>query len=542
MKEYNLIREKWIPIRRKDGSRERIAPWEISSGYRTNPVVELDAPRPDFNGALIQFLIGLVQTVSAPENEDVWIDAFSEPPSEEELRNEFEEVSFAFDLVGEKGRFMQDFEPLSGDKWDIGALLIETPGEQTKKKNIDLFVKRGRIHGVCPPCCTTALFTMQTNAPSGGAGNRVSLRGGGPLTTLILGDTLWETTWLNVLEQDTFLSLCNRDRDAPNDSFPWLAPTCTSENGEMVTPLEVHPAQMFWGMPRRIRLDAEMLTEGSCDVCGAAAVQRISGYHARPRGVNYSGGWLHPLTPYRKNGEGELLPVHGQPGGVYYRHWLGLVRSFGEGNDRQPAGIVHHFFRDRYRLLRERPFRLWAFGYDMDNMKARCWYESFMPLYYVDEKVRRDFEVHAAILIDAALETGKNLRGAMRRAWFKAEAKVKGDMSFVDSAFWNSTESAFYSLLDEGRNRLVRESDMGEIRKTWLEKLQREAMVVFDLHAMSAPIGHADPKRVALARRDLGRFFKGNKLKYDILGLPRPAAEIVDKGTGKSRTRKRSRA
>ncbi len=540
MKEYNLIREAWIPIRRKDGTRERIPPWKISSDYRENPVLELDAPRPDFNGALIQFLIGLVQTAAAPEHEDNWIDAFSEPLGEEQLRVAFEKVVFAFDLAGEKGRFMQDFEPLSGEQGDIDALLIEAPGEQTGKKNIDLFVKRDRIHGLCISCCATALFTMQTNAPSGGAGNRVSLRGGGPLTTLILGDTLWETVWLNVLEQDDFLSLCNRGKSAPGDMFPWLAPTRTSEKGETVTPLEVHPLQMFWGMPRRIRLDLESLGEGSCDVCGINDMRRIDGYHARPCGVNYSGGWRHPLTPYGKNGEGDYLPAHGQRGGVYYRHWLGLVRSSGEDNPRQPAGIVHHFFRDRYRLLREHPFRLWAFGYDMDNMKARCWYESVMPLYYVDEDVRQDFEHHAATLIDAATETGKNLRGALRRAWFKAETKVKGDMSFVDAAFWNSTEAAFYFLLDEGRDRLVQGGDMSEIREKWREAIRREAMAVFDRLAMSAPIGHGDPKRVALARRDLGGAFISNKMKYEILGLPRPASETADTGTGKSRKRKRS--
>ncbi|RJP18663.1 MAG: type I-E CRISPR-associated protein Cse1/CasA [Deltaproteobacteria bacterium] len=540
MKEYNLIREKWIPIRRKNGLRERIAPWEISSDYRVNPVLEIDAPRPDFNGALIQFLIGLVQTAAAPEHEDDWIEAFSKPQGEEKLRAAFEKVAFAFDLAGEKGRFMQDFEPLQGDKWDVDALLIEAPGDQTKKKNMDLFAKRDRIHGLCISCCATALFTMQTNAPAGGAGVRTSLRGGGPLTTLILGDTLWETVWLNVLERDVFLSLCNREKSAPGDMFPWLAPTRTSEKGETVTSLEVHPAQMFWGMPRRIRLDLETFGEGSCDVCGAGAIRRIAGYHARPRGTNYSGRWRHPLTPYGKNSEGELLPAHGQPGGVYYRHWLGLVRNSGDENSRQSAGVVHHFFRGHYRSLQERPFRLWAFGYDMDNMKARCWYESIMPLYYVAEEVRPDFEHHAACLIDAATESGKNLRGALRRAWFKAETKVKGDMSFVDAAFWHSTEDAFYSLLDDGRGRLMQGGDLTVIRQGWPETLRREAMAVFDLHAMSVPIGHADPKRVALARRDLGRFFASNKLKYEILGLPLPASETADTGTGKSRKRKRS--
>jgi CRISPR system Cascade subunit CasA len=58
----NLLEERWVPIRRASGRAERIAPHEITERIDSDPVVALDAPRPDINGALIQFLIGLVQT------------------------------------------------------------------------------------------------------------------------------------------------------------------------------------------------------------------------------------------------------------------------------------------------------------------------------------------------------------------------------------------------------------------------------------------------------------------------------------------------
>jgi hypothetical protein len=44
--DFNLIREKWIPVRRRDGTKERIAPWGITSNWEANPVVSLDAPGP----------------------------------------------------------------------------------------------------------------------------------------------------------------------------------------------------------------------------------------------------------------------------------------------------------------------------------------------------------------------------------------------------------------------------------------------------------------------------------------------------------------
>jgi CRISPR system Cascade subunit CasA len=44
-------------------------------------------------------------------------------------------------------------------------------------------------------------------------------------------------------------------------------------------------------------------------------------------------------------------------------------------------------------------FRLWAFGYDMDNMKARCWYEAQMPLYEIEESLRQEFGVTVSHMV-----------------------------------------------------------------------------------------------------------------------------------------------
>ena len=71
----NLITDQWLPVIRKDGSKEKIAPWQITDGINDDrPIMEIDAPRADFKGALYQFLIGLLQTAFAPEDEDEWLD------------------------------------------------------------------------------------------------------------------------------------------------------------------------------------------------------------------------------------------------------------------------------------------------------------------------------------------------------------------------------------------------------------------------------------------------------------------------------------
>lgn len=536
---YNLINEPWIPVVRRSGRRETIAPWQLTAGYEDDPIIALDAPRADFNGALVQFLIGLVQTALPPERGRDWRRRLQKPPSPEELRYAFEPFAYAFELDGEGARFMQDLTLSEGEPTTVDRLLMEMPGEQTLKKNIDHFLKRGTVQRCCPSCAAMALLTLQTNAPSGGRGHRTSLRGGGPLTTLILGRTLWETVWLNILEARDLARLGNAGCTCDADTFPWLAPTRTSAKGEMTTALDTHPLQMYWGMPRRIRLQAaETGTVETCDICGCEGDRMVITYLTKDGGVNYKGGWRHPLTPYaRMKSDEELLPRHGQPGGVTYRNWLGLVQSHPERG--VPARVVTTFREDRYADLTDLDARIWAFGYDMDNMKARCWYEGTMPLLHVEGGLRERFEAEGARLIRAAELVVSSTRSCIRQAWYDDPKNApSGDLSFIDARFWQETEAAFYEQQRRLLAGLRTDTDLSGIKMDWLTTLQGEALVLFDEYSQAAQIGIADPRRIALAHRDLRRFTSpGNKLIAQALDLP------VEPGTGgKGKKRGASRA
>ena len=122
---FNLIDEKWIPVKRRDGTQEKIAPWQITEGFVHNPVVSLNSVRADFNGALAQFLIGLVQTSAAPSGEDEWEDSFVSPPAPEMLREKLMTIHHAFELGADGPRFMQDLEKLDVKPKGIFSLLID---------------------------------------------------------------------------------------------------------------------------------------------------------------------------------------------------------------------------------------------------------------------------------------------------------------------------------------------------------------------------------------------------------------------------------
>jgi CRISPR system Cascade subunit CasA len=521
----NLIEDKWIPARRRSGKIEMIAPWEITDAFDRDPFTQIAAPRPDFNGALIQFLIGLLQTCFAPQNSQEWRQELRLPPPPGDLRIAFLTVTPSFNLDGEGPRFMQDLtlsEEVAGleakaqeDRVKpIADILIDIPTGKTLRDNTDFFVKRGYIEALCPACAGTALFTMQTNAPSGGQGHRTGIRGGGPLTTLVLADSLWGTCWLSVLERSEFLrGTGNPAKNTPADQFPWLAPTRTSEEGRGTTPEDAHPTQIFWAMPRRIRLLFSNAT-GVCDLCGKKDCAVVLKYLTKNLGTSYTGPWKHSLSPYFIAQDGVPSPFHPRLGGIGYRHWLGLVQSSDDGRSRrEPAAVVARYLR-----LGGEDVRLWAFGYDMDNMKARCWYDSCMPLTLCSPEIQENFAFHVSALIRAADIAAFETRGQVRKALFKQGSEVKGDFSFITSRFWQETEPGFFTALPHLRAMLQKDEDATPILESWHKLLVQAAEAIFNDLSQTGAFEAADPKRIALAWRGLRMGLYGKKLKQT-LGL-----------------------
>jgi CRISPR system Cascade subunit CasA len=502
----NLVRNEWIPAIRADGSRCKVAPWQIAE--TDNAVVELAAPRADFQGALYQFLIGLLQTAFAPEDHDAWLEFWHNPPTTDALRESFARYESAFEVDSpDLPAFMQDFSLNEGEQKSIAALLIEAPGVKTRKDNLDHFVKGKVDECMCPACAATALFTLQINAPSGGQGHRVGLRGGGPLTTLVVpaeASSLWQRLWANILSREAL------DLDEENGTstiFPWMAPTRISDkSGGPTLPGDVHPLHMYWAMPRRIRLEFQTVDPTPCMVCGESADVAAAHLRTKNFGYNYEGPWVHPLTPYRFDPRhiNPPLSLKGQPGGIGYRQWLGLTWQ-DESNGDRAALVVRIYNEERaLELSGDTLARLWSFGYDMDNMKARCWYESSMPLLSIPPEKRTSFLESAALLLDTAKEAAGLLRSFVKAAWFSRPADVKGDMGMVDHGFWHNTESAFYRLLREMASQTAVSAHMAPaIAESWLATVKSEVFRQFDLWALEGDPEDLDMKRIIKARNGL---------------------------------------
>ena len=512
----NLIEDSWIPVQRESGILQNIAPWQITE--RDDQIIRLSAPRHDFDGALVQFLIALLQTTITPQNDDEWLEWLLTPPSPETLKEKFIAYQSAFELAGDGPRFMQDFDALDGEEKIISGLMIEAPGGRTEKLFLDHFIKGGSYNGLCQCCAATALFAMQTNAPAGGVGHRTSLRGGGPLTTLVipdveaeesLPDTLWTMLWLNVLNQKSVENLTgNVELKESAHIFPWLTHTRTSEakTGQSTTPLDAHSLQMYWAMPRRIRLVMDGSEHGCCDLCGAEDQALITHYVTKNYGANYDGAWRHPLSPhYQDKKTLEYLPMHAQPGGLAYRYWLGWTQGDGFY---QPAKAVREYLDVEGKKTKHEILRLWVFGYDMDNMKARCWYEKQYPLIVIEnEEQRQLFAERVQAMLDLATQLAGFVQSCVKEAWFDRPADARGDVSFIKEAFYEQTEAAFIAMLHTLQSNTNR-----EVIQQWHSQLAHHSLKLFDYWVAQGDMASENPRRIAEAHRKLRNLIYGKKL------------------------------
>jgi len=520
----NLLTDPWLPARRRDGEPCVISPAQIADGLTDNPVVAVTWPRADFRVATLEFLTGLVATAYPPADMGEWAEGWHDPPSPETLAAAFAPFAHAFVLDGDGPRFLQDFESLAAEEEPAEDLLIEVAG------NSGLLVHPGRIAQLGRPAAAIALYTLQSWAPSGGRGNRTGLRGGGPLVTMVVPrdtDSLWHRIWANVPEGDP---------PAPADLpqiFPWLTSTITSESGSTVTPEnKAHPLQAWWGMPRRIRLvfraGAQLLP---CSLTARPDTVSVTGWQQRPYGPNYAAwGTVHPLTPtYQVKAGEEKLAVHPQPGGIGYRHWIGLVLNSADGL-RSPAPAIDLWKNGgRARNLRQSGHaRILAAGYDMSNMKARGLVETEMPLFTLPDVTQQAaFDDLTRALVLATDNVAWALRQAVRGALFSGGATVSLDadvLATLVERLWRATDASFFAAL-------TRQAATPEARREtsrWQGLLRREALRLFDEAAPLDPASNRNA-RIARARRGLSFMLNGygkaGTAFFTILQLPAPESK-----------------
>lgn len=551
---FNLLTDEFFPVRTLSGARRWVRFEELRLEDGDFPVA-FDWPRADLNIATYEFAIGVLALAYQPEDHADWI-AIWRGHSEIDLGERLAALAFAFNLTGDADgngpRFQQDFEAIEGEASDIDALFIDTPGVNGQKKNADVLTHRGRFPALGLKAAAIALYALQQFAPSGGKGNRTSLRGGGPMTTLVWPDRpgsaspapLWRVLLAN-LPLSAWGAGYLDDHELAR-ALPWLKPTITSEGKPpdevSQTDPRAHPLQAFFGMPRRIRLVVN--GNGICALTGETG-PIVTGFIQRPWGMNY-GAWRHPLTPYRQAKESEPpYSVKPKTSRFGYRDWVGVVVGRQEKAHSafraEPVAELSRRAADFRRGGLASP-RMLAAGWAMNNMEAVTFLQSMQPLYLAEDEAKAAQIARLAKDLANAGEAAANLLSAhLKLALFGKDAKIAIDTGVFEQAtdaLFERTEDPFHAVLEAVIADASCEDQQHRLR--WLAILRRTTLDLFDLHATTL-LAEANDIKVAMRVTDAYRRLRsalGNVGKLAAaLGIQQPVGDDGPKNPAMQRRR-----
>jgi CRISPR system Cascade subunit CasA len=548
----NILTDPAFRVRLKSGEITWVTFANLMATTGDHPVA-FAWPRADLNIASFELAIGLTALLWQPTHEDKWKSLWENADPAAALSLAITSFAPCFSLFGEGSgnnppRFMQDAEDLQGKGTPIGALFIDAPGENAANHNKDLLTHRGRYPALGLKAAAMTLYALQQFAPSGGAGNRTSMRGGGPMTTLALPGgalstlPLWRVILANLSVSNRYM-LTEADRAT---ALPWLAPTLTSKGDDAGKLSEgdkrVHQLQAFFGMPRRIRL--RLLSEpGICALTGEEGPV-VAEFVQNPWGVNY-GNWFHPLTPYRQQKEGaEPYSVKPKAAVLTYRDWVGLALKEGGGAQKAPQkaatlielpaasikaanGRAH----DLRHIGNGQDPHFLAAGWAMNNMDAEAYLHAVQPLYLVDDDGQAEsLAFTAEQLRKAGEEAASALKTALKQV-IRGDRKGDTDTGlFAENAamFFARTEPAFHAHLRAMTNGQAFDDKR---KQEWLRLIRREALALFNSHAranLGLLANDKTAERVAKAYDSLSYALSDNaRIATSTLQLPKP--ETADK-------------
>ena len=470
----NLIRDSWIPVRVRQqgpGAPPRlVAPHELAG----EAVTGFCWGRADFNLSCRELITGLLQLAMPPQDDDEWYRHWNRPDPDR-WRRALAPWAPYFELGGAGPRFAQDFEPFEdrvspARLRSAASLLYDSPGLATMARNADHFVKRAGRPPLQPGEIAMALHVLQSWAPAGGGGYRVSMRGGGPLVTMVspeapehAGHRLARELWANVMPGPAL---------APADAalaLPWLRPAILSDGDNSVGPQESHPLEAYFGLPRRLRLAGG--AGGSILVCQL------------PYGTRYQ-GWRHPLSPQmRPRPDSGWMPVRARPSEPDQRHWPDWSMPERTGGLRRPAPVVAAFRRRGAGRL-----RILAGGWAVDRARIDNFTIGIWPVIPEMDAAGGDRVACMANITSA-------FAAALRRA-----CRLGQDASdTLTEEFLRQTAPAFDAAITEieaGRGQ--------EVEANWAEESLARAVAVAGRAAPGAERESIRDAFTAIVRRQLG--------------------------------------
>jgi len=333
----NLLTEQWIPVRPLEGGGlEKISLRELLCGEEK---WEICLPRDDMELAAIQLLICIVQVILTPQNASDLRSRIVKPIAEGEYNEAIKPYNDWFQLDHPKNPFMQVRGVPAQDPTPMDKLL---PGV-TGATNSCFVNQPGLAAGFCEGCTVIALFNQASCAPSFGGGFKAGLRGNSPVTTLVQGDHLRRTVWLNILTEESLSRNIPWYKEAFHQKPTWVEEI---KRGENIAVQHIGFLRGLLWQPDHIELIPPIASE-SCSCCGCRADWVYVAFNKAKFSYTINGTWPHPHSPrIMSTKKGQIEDKHvafttSAPAWTQLSRFV-VQQEIGEGNTegQQPAAII----------------------------------------------------------------------------------------------------------------------------------------------------------------------------------------------------------
>ena len=471
MSRFNLIDEKWIPVRFPDGTRDELGIRDTL--LRSREIAAIEDPSPLVVAALHRFLLAvLYRALEGPIDIDQATALFKAGLPGEKIKAYLEKWRGRFWLFDKKYPFGQnpnvpkdEIEPWTKLTAEYNATSNKVLFDHTDTKNLGARE---------PKECARWLLSTMSFSISGGRGYYPS-PSPNAMMCIPLGRNLHETLSYNLVHYP------NRDVMS-GDSALW-------EREPETLPLSV-PKQMASGYVDLYSWQSRMILLEELPSGGVMIMRFVAG-----RGFDNSSNSVDPMQPYRTDKSKGRLPVQ-------FREDRGTWRDFDSllPKDANLAPLtIQNAIRLAGRKIDSMPKSVLVLGlrYEPPSANVDFWrMERFaLPDAMVNEHCTR---VEISSLLAEAEDAQKPLwiacssfaRNILSRSGRKPDEKdIKGfvkQMS-VNSWYWSTLESRFHEILRE----YTLERDYEDIRCQWLKFVRDALRKAWEQHSASVSMGDA---------------------------------------------------
>jgi CRISPR system Cascade subunit CasA len=466
MSRFNLIDEKWIPVRFPDGSHDELGIRDTL--LRANEIAAIEDPSPLVVAALHRFLLAvLYRALHGPTDIDQAKALFKEGLRSEKITAYLERWRDRFWLFDDRYPFEQvpTFEPKTWRAWTVLAAEHNADNAKVLFDHVDVEAPGSISEGAA----SRWILATQTFSVSCGK-SELSHTGTAPSATaamaLPLGRNLHDTLLLSLVPQ-------NREVTASDLPLWERSPELAERLKEGMERPEDGLADRYTWSTRSIRLEPS----------GSGGIGKL----AFASGVgNSSSDQTDPMLGYRIDEKRGKLPIQFRERGL----WRDFDSLLPDESGLAPKVIEHataltRSDRDRF------PRSVILLGQANNKAKIEYWR---MERYALPEALAGNRFIRTQIreLLKDAEETHKSLSLACRS--FARDVVSRGgrdpapkdvrafvEQMAVNSLYWSTLESRFHEILRE----YTAERDYEDIRYLWLKFVRNTLKAVWAQHRAS---------------------------------------------------------